>query len=307
VLRLLAELIPCLLGGLLLGLRLPGLAARLAAPLVSFGVPLSVAALLLRAGLRRDFLAAGLLTLFAIGLALLALRRLEVLRRSIRPGSLQLGAVVGNTAYFGIPAVLALLPPAAIGYAITYDLVGTLVTWSSGPLLIQGHRPGWRSLLELLATSPASRGLAIALPLQFTPWSGPVAAALWIPARIVILLSLFTVGLRLGAMLAAGRPRQPFGPLLRSALLVKLVAFPLAMLLLASLAGLPPIARDAVVLQAAAPTAISVLLLSEAAARDVEEAAGLVLWSTLFALGTVPLWGWLLHGPLAAGWPAPGG
>jgi hypothetical protein len=45
-----------------------------------------------------------------------------------------------------------------------------------------------------------------------------------------------------------------------------------------------------------------VLLLSEAAGAGHEEAAegaaGLVLWSTALALGTVPLWWWLLNGPL---------
>jgi predicted permease len=66
------------------------------------------------------------------------------------------------------------------------------------------------------------------------------------------------------------------------------------MLALSLLVGLPPIARDAVVLQAAAPTAVAVLLLAEAAGRDVQDAARLVLWSTAIALVSVPLWWWSL-------------
>jgi hypothetical protein len=60
-----------------------------------------------------------------------------------------------------------------------------------------------------------------------------------------------------------------------------------------------------VVLQAAAPTAISVLLIAEAAeaqgrADEAAPAAALVLWSTLAALVSVPLW-WLLLQRLPAG------
>ncbi len=48
--------------------------------------------------------------------------------------------------------------------------------------------------------------------------------------------------------------------------------------------------REALVLQAAAPTAISVLLISQAASRDEEEANSLVIFSTITALITVPAW-----------------
>ena len=59
----------------------------------------------------------------------------------------------------------------------------------------------------------------------------------------------------------------------------------------------PPLAP--LVLQTAAPTAVSVLLLSEAAEGGADDAmaqrpAALVLWSTLAALLTVPLWARLL-------------
>ena len=57
---------------------------------------------------------------------------------------------------------------------------------------------------------------------------------------------------------------------------------------------LPELVRHAVVLQAAAPTAISALLIAEAAGRHQERTAHLVLWSTLLALLSVPLWWWYL-------------
>ncbi len=51
MLQLLLELVPCLLGGLWLGRRLPGLPERIAPALMRWGVPLSLVGLLLKGGL----------------------------------------------------------------------------------------------------------------------------------------------------------------------------------------------------------------------------------------------------------------
>jgi predicted permease len=301
VLRFVAELVPCLALGLMLGGRFPGLPGRLAPPLISWGIPISLVALLLRSGFQRNLLTAGLMAAFATGLGLLLLR-LPVLQRRIPDGSLQLGCVVGNTGYWGLPVALALLPAGAIGYAIAFDLMATLITWSIGPLLVQQRSASGRLLLRALVTSPASRGFLLALILHLTPWGEPLADLLWWPARLVILVALCLVGMRLGLMLRHRPPSPTAPPGLGAALVGKLLVLPVAMLLLAGLLGLPPLLRDAVVLQAAAPTAISVLLLTEVAdagrERGAEGAAGLVLWSTTIALISVPLWWWLLSGPL---------
>ncbi len=314
MLRFLLELIPCLGLGLLLGMRFPGLPGRLAPPLITWGIPISLVALLLRSGFQAELLTAALMAAAASGLGLLLLR-LPALGRCIPEGSLQLGCVVGNTAYWGLPVALALLPPEAIGFTIAFDLMATLITWSLGPLLVDRRATGVRRQLQVLATSPAMRGLALAVLLHQTPWSAVLAQWLWWPARLVVLVALALVGMRLGLMLRR-RPAGTAGPTGGSALVAplvgKLLVLPAAMLLLAVLLGLPSPLRDAVVLQAAAPTAISVLLLTEAAAAGRQGTAGagrrqatdvvasLVLWSTALALVSVPLWWWLLSGPLGS-------
>jgi hypothetical protein len=301
VLRFAVELLPCLLLGLGLGRWRPGLPARLAPPLVHWGVPISMVGLLLRAGLHRDLALAAGLAASASGGGLLLIRLLPPLRQRLAAGTLQLGSVMGNTAYWGLPAALALLPAAALAHTISYDLVGTLVTWSVGPLLVEGSPARPRPLLAAALASPASRGLLLALLVQLTPWHQSLAALLWWPARGVLLLALTLVGMRLGVLLSAGqagRVGAASGGLVL-AMACKLLVLPSLLLLVTALLPLPELVGDAVVLQAAAPTAISVLLIGEAAeARgrrgEAAPAAALVLWSTLAALVTVPLWGLLL-------------
>ena len=290
----LLELGPALALGLLLGRRWPQLPARLAPPLVNWGVPFSLTGLLLRAGVDWRYGQVALLALLAVSFGLL------LVRRWFRGPHEQLAAVVGNTAYFGIPATLALLPPEAVGYAISYDLAATLFTWCLGPLLLAGEGLQLQRLLRALLASPASRGLLAATLLQLTPWSAVLAGWLWWPARVVVLFSLLLVGMRLAQRTAAPLPGR-----LWAVLGVKLLLFPLALLGLCLLLArtplaLPPLAMAAVVLQAAAPTAVAVLLLAEASPQRppamVQAAAGLVLRSTLLALLSVPLWARLLAG-----------
>ena len=297
MLRFASELIPALLLGLLLGRRFPALPSRLAAPLVGWGIPITLVGLLLRSGLGGGLLVAGAAAGLINGIGLLLLLGVAPLRRALANGGLQLGSVVGNTGYFGIPVALAFLPPQALGYSITYDLVGTLITWSLGPLLVGGLGVTPSRLLSIFLGSPALKGLAIAMAIHLTPWGGAVAALLWIPSRLVLLLALAVVGMRLGVMLrrpegAAIRPGE--GRPLATALVFKLVVLPLVALVVGELLRLPELVRQAVVLQAAAPTAISALLIAEAAGRHQERTAHLVLWSTLLALLSVPFWWWYL-------------
>ena len=109
----------------------------------------------------------------------------------------------------------------------------------------------------------------------------------------MIVLALLLLGMRLGVMLRSGEVNARALQVLRPALLAKLLLLPAVMWALAAITAQPPLVRDVLVLQAATPTAISVLLIAEASSRDVSEAAGLVFASTLLALFSVPLW-WLL-------------
>jgi predicted permease len=290
MLRVLLELAPCLLTGLWLGRWQPQWPERLAPPLLRWGMPVSLVALLLRAGLPSQLLPVAAFTA-ALTTGGLLLSRFTPWSQHLFPRrSLQLGSVVGNTAYFGLPVAITLLPAQALSTSITYDLIGTLVTWGLGPLLLSDRARDWKPLLN----NPVVVAMLIALPLGISPWGVPLGTWLWIPARLVLWLLLLLVGMRLGLVLA----QLDDSRLLRlhelmPALGVKLLLLPLVALLASQGLPLSTAMRQALVLQAAAPTAMSVLLLAEGSqqkSREVIPAAQLVLWSTLVSLLSVPLW-----------------
>ena len=302
IVSLFVELIPSLGLGLWIGWLKPGWTRPVAMPLVRFGVPISLMGLLLKGGIHWSMAMNALIAALAIGLWMLGLQRLPREAKPVDSPALQIGCAVGNTAYFGIPVALALLPSQALPISIGYDLGATLLAWSLGPFWLKQEAGGWRELMGHVMSSPATRGLLAALIVKATPWSNAIASALWLPSRMVIVLALVVVGMRLGSIQSArANATQPATQLanrssnqqLHAALACKLLLFPAWVWLLCSLLSLEPQTCQALVLQGAAPASISMLLMAEQAGRDAEQAASLLLRSTLLALVSVPLW-WLV-------------
>ena len=97
ILRFLLELVPSLLIGFWAGRLRETLSTRLAAPLVRFGVPISVMGLLLKGGLSGDMLQAAGLAVLAMGIFLVGAARVPGLVELASP-TLRLGSCTGNTA-----------------------------------------------------------------------------------------------------------------------------------------------------------------------------------------------------------------
>ena len=302
IVSLFVELIPSLGLGLWIGWLKPGWTRPVAMPLVRFGVPISLMGLLLKGGIHWSMATNALIAALAIGLWMLGLQGLPSEAKPVDSPALQIGCAVGNTAYFGIPVALALLPSQALPISIGYDLGATLLAWSLGPFWLKQEAGGWRELMRHVMSSPATRGLLAALIVKATPWSNAIASALWLPSRMVIVLALVVVGMRLGSIQSARAnatkqatqlANRSGNQQLHAALACKLLLFPAWVWLLCSLLSLEPLTCQALVLQGAAPASISMLLMAEQAGRDAELAASLLLRSTLLALISVPLW-WLV-------------
>jgi predicted permease len=148
-----------------------------------------------------------------------------------------------------------------------------------------------------LFKTPVVQALLIALPLGMSPWGSLLGQWLWLPARVVLWLLLLLVGMRLGLVLQRiDQAEKRSSPSLTAALAIKLLVLPGVMWLVSVLLQLPALMQQALVLQAAAPTAMSVLLLAEAAdaqnkgGEETIPAARLVLWSSGAAVLSLPLW-----------------
>ena len=297
IILLLSELIPCLLIGYLLGRFKENLSLTISRPLINYGIPISLMGILLKSGLELPLIESAALALVAIGFLMTILNRLPSVNNLIQNRTLQLGSAFGNTGYFGIPVSLALLPDHALIYSIGFDLGATLVIWSLGPILLTdpskvlSSNRYWKNFIKGIFSSPAVKGLIGALIIHSSPWDEQITDLLWIPSRVVIVLALVIVGMRLSWLRKANLSRiKNQITSIKNALIMKLVGLPVIMLIISSAIRLPSVMREALVLQAAAPTAISILLISQAASRDEKEATSLVVFSTIIALISIPAW-----------------
>ena len=182
-------------------------------------------------------------------------------------------------------------------YSIGFDLGATLVIWGIGPILLTDTSKVFnsnnycKSFIKAIFNSPAFKGLIGALIVHSSPWDEQLTNLLWIPSRIVIILALVIVGIRLSWLKRANLSKVKNQiKYIRNALFMKLVGLPTIMLTISSVIRLPNVMREALVLQSAAPTAISILLISQATSRDEEEATSLVVISTIIALISIPVW-----------------
>ena len=297
IILLLSELIPCLLIGYLLGRFKENLSLTISRPLISYGIPISLMGILLKSGLELPLIESAALALVAIGFLMTILNRLPSVNNLIQNRTLQLGSAFGNTGYFGIRVSLALLPDHALIYSIGFDLGATLVIWSLGPILLTdpskvlSSNRYWKNFIKGIFSSPAVKGLIGALIIHSSPWDEQITDLLWIPSRVVIVLALVIVGMRLSWLRKTNLSRiKNQITSIKNALIMKLVGLPVIMLIISSAIRLPSVMREALVLQAAAPTAISILLISQAASRDEKEATSLVVFSTITALISIPAW-----------------
>ena len=302
IILLLAELIPCLLIGYLLGRFKENLSLTISRPLIRYGIPISLTGILLKSGLELPLIESAALALVAIGILMTILNRLPYVKNLVPNRTLQLGSAFGNTGYFGIPVSLALLPDHALIYSIGFDIGATLVIWSLGPILLTvpskvlSSNRYWKNFINGLFSSPAVKGLIGALIIHSSPWDEQITDLLWIPSRVVIVLALVIVGMRLSWLRKANLSRIKIQIIsIKNALIMKLVGLPVIMLIISSAIRLPSVMREALVLQAAAPTAISILLISQAASRDEKEATSLVVFSTIIALISIPAWLFILR------------
>ncbi len=301
IINLLAELIPCLLIGYFLARFKPNLSQKVARPLINFGIPISLMGILLKTGLSLPLLEASAIALVAIGFVMTILNCFPISKGYIPSQVLKLGSGFGNTGYFGIPVSLALLPNQALIYSIGFDLGATLVIWSIGPLLLSNksrelkEKEYWESLIKAFAHSPAIKGLIGALIISSMPWKEQITSLLWIPSRIVIILGLVVVGMRLSWLkISTFSTIRSQVRSIKNSLILKLIGLPSLMFCICLSLRVPNIMRDALVLQSAAPTAISILLIAQAQSQDEEKATSLVIISTLTALITIPIWAIIL-------------
>ena len=294
------NIIPFLILGFFLGKRKPKFSESIAAPLIQYGIPLSVMGLLLKEGIDMDLIKTALIAFFLIGFLTVLINIIEIFKIRLPNYSLQLAGLIGNTSFLGIPIAIALLPSKTINFTIGFDLGTTLFAWIFGPVLLQKRNFqnnvfNLKELLNALLNSPASRGIIGVLITYFFKIEDLLGDFLWIPARIVIALAIIVVGSRLGIITNNKSKFFDFNEKIKYSILLKLFIFPLILFFVSKFLNFDLYQTSAVVLQAGTPTAISTILMAEAYKTNQSIAATILFTTTLISIITIPFLAFLIQ------------
>lgn len=229
--------------------------------------------------------------LFSAALVLLAARLFSWPRAAT--GVLLLVVPIGNTSFMGIPVITAFFGDAGLKHLIVYDQLGTMLSFATygSLILVLYGREGSLSLLSVakrVLLFPPS--VALAAGLALLPWNYPpqFERLLQITAGTLTPLVMTAIGFQL---------RLQLQPTLRAPLCfglgLKLLAAPLAALVVCRLLGMRNLAIDVSILESGMPPMVTAGALAVVAGMNAELSAALIGLGLLLSFASLPLFYWL--------------
>jgi predicted permease len=218
------------------------------------------------------------ITLAMGALAFLAARLLRLSPR--QTSGFVLAVMFVNSGNYGLGVNQLAFGPEVAARAVMYFVSSSVLVYTGGVLIARGFAGGWRGAVKQLLRLPHVYALAIALIIRATQWTvpQPIMDGLRIPAVAAIPLMLVLLGAQLSNA-TIGRYWQPavIGSIL-SLLIAPLIAFGLAGML-----GLATQTRQAMVLEASMPAAVSNTLIATEFDAEPQLVTSTVVLSTLLS------------------------
>ncbi|MBU2957342.1 AEC family transporter [Paracoccus sp. 1_MG-2023] len=199
--------------------------------------------------------------------------------------------MIGNTGFLGVPMLVVLLGPDAVGPVLMVLIIDTIVFATLITLIVHAARSGGvrprtlRPILRGIASNPMILSMAAGLA-----WAG---AELPMPRPLDEFLSILGAAATPGALFAIGASLAGLrlGRVAVSGWLgaAKLVLHPLAVWIAARAFGVDPFAAGVMVAAAALPVAGNVYILAQHFGLAEQRTSAAILISTAISIATIPL------------------
>ncbi|MBR4743609.1 MAG: AEC family transporter [Oscillospiraceae bacterium] len=210
---------------------------------------------------------------------------------------LTIGAVLGNTGFFGLPVITSLFPghPVVACYSVMFTVSMNLLVFTIGVFCLTNDRK-YMSLKPAIM-NPTSVGVVVGVAVYLlSPFfsltgvaaevAGRLADAVSIVARMSSPLCMFILGIRLAHMSFRSVFTRPFVYLTT---VLKLLVFPLFCWIILHFLPLDPVFKASMLVLASVPNAAIMLSLAEMHHGETELAANTLLVTTLLCFITMPV------------------
>lgn len=188
--------------------------------------------------------------------------------------------IFGNTGNVGLPLALFAFGEAGFAYAVVVFAVMAIFSFTAGVWLVSGGGTPLRALKEPMTWATLAGALFLWQGWQTPTW---LTNALTLLGQIAIPVMLITLGVAV-ARLSAGHLGKAFLLSLLRVLICVGVAVGVGLWF-----ELEWVAFSVLVLQISTPVAVTSYMLAEKYGADADAVAGLVIASTVLAVGSLPL------------------
>lgn len=239
------------------------------------------------------FVSLGLQVLFIAILYLLLKRKYEDPKYRV----LTIGAVLGNTGFFGLPVITSLFPdhPVVACYSVVFTVTMNLLVFTIGVFCLTNDRK-YMSLKPAVMnpmTVGVIAGVAVYLLAPYVHLSGAAASivsrfsdTVTLVARMSTPLCMTVLGVRLASVSFRTLFTRPF---VYMTTVLKLLVFPLFCWAILIPFPLDPVFKASVLVLASVPNASIMLSMAELHHGETELAANVLLMTTLLCFISMPL------------------
>ena len=201
--------------------------------------------------------------------------------------SMELGTTVGNYGFLGLPVCIAILGGEAAAPAIMIGIGSTLFCYTVGFWVLAGRqawlRANWKSLIPLVAS------LGVGIVAGLLNWDLPkaISAVTYDLATAVTPLMMISLGVSLQSSMRRERiDRQLVVPVV----VTRLILLPVLVGLISAILLLPRLLKCVLMFQAATPSGVTNLILSQQFEGDVGLMTRIIVTSTVLFVFTLPMW-----------------
>lgn len=210
-------------------------------------------------------------------------------------GGVMLAAALGNTSFFGFPAVTAFLGEDYLKYAILYDQFGSFLALAvfgtiAASIFSQGARASLGGILLKIIGFPPFTALVLGICLSGTSFPDSLVYMLEGLSATLLPLVMFSVG----AQLKFRQPLSNIYPILIT-MGLKMVAFPIIVMAALLVLGVSGPVFQVAVFESAMPSMVMAGVLASSANLRPEVANAAVGYGILFSFVSLPLVHWLIR------------
>lgn len=222
--------------------------------------------------------------LISIAVSFLCYRKIT----SDRQKPLRYGTIVSNGGFLGNPVVEGVYGTQGLFYASVFMLPVRIVMWSVGTSCFLKDKVNPGSVVKKVLTHPCIVSIYLGLAVMISGLKFPAFLDNTISgvSACNTPLSMMLVGM----MLAEMNPRGIFDKTMLSYTFIRLAVIPAIIFALTVWMPIPPILRGTGVIIAGMPAPVTTALLSSKYGGDETYATGMIFFSTVMSLFTLPLW-----------------